>query len=332
MESILRRGRPRRRAALALKCPHRQARANRVPRSEPLLACRKLQIRPSFTRIEDYPSLVLPAAPIFCAMPAAIAVFAHPDDIEFVAAGTLLLLRRAGWETHYLNLSTGNCGSVRHGPAATRRMRLAEAKEAASLLGARFHAGWFDDLEILYEVKAIRRLSAIIREVRASVVLTHSPQDYMEDHVNTCRLAVTAAFTHGMPNFRSIPSRPTYAHDVTIYHAMPHGLRDPLRRRVIPGAFVNTTGVHATKLKALAAHRSQQDWLDVSQGMNSYLASMETMSRELGRLSKKFRLAEGWRRHLHYGFAASDTDPLAAALGKDYLVNRAYEKALDRGG
>ena len=89
----------------------------------------------------------------------------------------------------------------------------------------------------------LRRVAAVIREVRPSIVLTHSPQDYMEDHMNTCRLAVTAAFTHGMPNFHSLPPRPTYAHDVTLYHAMPHGLGDPLRRRIIPGAFGNTSSV-----------------------------------------------------------------------------------------
>ena len=44
--------------------------------------------------------------------PAVLAVFAHPDDIEFVAAGTLLLLRAAGWQTHYLTLSGGDCGSM----------------------------------------------------------------------------------------------------------------------------------------------------------------------------------------------------------------------------
>jgi len=38
----------------------------------------------------------------------ALAIAAHPDDIEFVMAGTLRLLRDAGWEVHYLNLSTGN--------------------------------------------------------------------------------------------------------------------------------------------------------------------------------------------------------------------------------
>jgi len=261
-------------------------------------------------------------------MKSALAIFAHPDDIEFVAAGTLLLLKQRGWEIHYLNVSTGNCGSAEFSPAKTRRVRLAEAKAAAKILGAHFHAPLCDDLEILYEVKTLRRIAAVIRATQASIVLTHSPQDYMEDHMTTCRLAVTAAFTHGMPNFQSLPPRPTYAHDVTVYHAMPHGLCDPLRRRIVPGSFVNTTAVHATKLQALAAHQSQQGWLDVSQGMNSYLRSMEDMSHAVGRLSKKFRLAEGWRRHLHLGFSASEIDPLGEALGVDHLVNRAYERTL----
>ena len=45
-------------------------------------------------------------------MPSAIAIAAHPDDIEFCMAGTLLLLKRAGWEIQYLNVSRGNLGSV----------------------------------------------------------------------------------------------------------------------------------------------------------------------------------------------------------------------------
>ncbi len=261
-------------------------------------------------------------------MKSALALFAHPDDIEFVAAGTLLQLKQRGWEIHYLNVATGNCGSAEFSPAKTRRVRLAEAKAAAKILGAHFHPPLCDDLEIRYEMKLLRRVAAVIRESQASLILTHSPQDYMEDHMSTCRLAVTAAFTHGMPNFHTTPPRPTYAHDVTVYHAMPHGLCDPLRRKIIPGAFVNTTAVHATKLAALAAHQSQQGWLDVSQGMNSYLRSMEEMSRAVGKLSKKFRLAEGWRRHLHLGFSANDIDPLAEALGKDCRVNQAYERTL----
>jgi N-acetylglucosamine malate deacetylase 1 len=260
-----------------------------------------------------------------------IAIGAHPDDIEFYMAGTLLQLKRAGHEIHYMTVANGSCGSVQYNAAMTRSIRNTEARAAAKILGAHFHPSLTEDLEILYTLDLLRGLAAVIREVKPGIVLTHSPQDYMEDHMNTCRLAVTAAFTRGMPNFKTVPARPTADYDVTVYHAMTHGLRDPLRRRIIAGAYVNTTPVHKTQLQALAAHKSQQNWLDVSQGMSSLLLAVEENSLAVGRSSKKFKYAEGWRRHLHYGYSATDADPLGEALGKDYLVNRAYERSLERG-
>ena len=259
----------------------------------------------------------------------AIAIGAHPDDIEFYMAGTLLLLKKAGFETHYLNLANGSCGGTQYSATALRDIRGTEARAAARLLGAQFHPSLTDDLEILYHLPLLRGLAAVIREVKPTIVLTHSPQDYMEDHSTTCRLAVTAAFARGMPNFKTTPARPAEDYETTVYHAMPHGLRDALRRRIIPGAFVNTESVHKTKREALAAHKSQQPWLDSSQGLNSYLLTMEDMSLEVGRLSKRFRLAEGWRRHLHLGFCVADVDPLKEALGRKYLVNLAYERGLE---
>jgi LmbE family N-acetylglucosaminyl deacetylase len=261
----------------------------------------------------------------------AIAIGAHPDDIEFYMAGTLLMLNQAGYEIHYLNVASGNCGSAEYNAAMTRSIRNTEARAAAKILGAQFHPSITDDLEIIYSLELLRALSAVIREVKSGIVLTHSPQDYMEDHMNTSRLAVTAAFTRGMPNFKTAPARPTADGEVTVYHAMSHGLCDGLRRRLIPGAYVNTTSMHKTQLKALAAHKSQQNWLDVSQGLNSYLLAMEDMSLEVGRMSKRFKHAEGWRRHLHFGFCAPEADPLAQALGKNYLVNQAYEQSLQEG-
>jgi len=261
-------------------------------------------------------------------MPSAIAITAHPDDIEFIAAGTLLLLKQAGWDIHYFNLSRGNCGSVQYDNETTARVRLEEAKEAARLLGAHFHEPIANDMEIMYTPELMRKVTAVIRESKASVVLTHAPADYMEDHTNTCRLAVSAAFCHGMPNWASDPPRAPYDGNVTVYHAMPHGLRTPLRQRVHAGAYVNTTGVHARKREALAAHISQKHWLDVSQGMDSYLVSMDDLSHEVGRLSGQFEYAEGWRRHLHLGFSATDSDPLKEALGADYLINAAFEADL----
>lgn len=55
---------------------------------------------------------------------------------------------------------------------------------------------------------------------------------------------------------------------------------------------------------------------------------MEAVDLEVGRMSRRFKLAEGWRRHSHMGFGQREADPLHDALGKKYLVNQAYERAL----
>jgi N-acetylglucosamine malate deacetylase 1 len=263
-------------------------------------------------------------------MNTAIAIAAHPDDIEFMMAGTLLQLKKQGYEIHYLNLSSGNVGSLEHNAKDTKKIRLKEAKNAAAILGAHFHPPFCNDLEIFYEEKTLRRLAAIIREVKPNIILTHSPIDYMEDHVNTCRLTVTAAFSKGMPNFKTIPKREAANYDCTIYHALPHTLKDPLRRKIVAGAYVNTLEFQKLKLEALMAHQSQQNWLDVSQNLNSYLQTMQDISLEVGKMSQKFTHAEGWRRHLHFGFCGPKDDPLMI-LGEDYYIDEQYERNLELG-
>jgi LmbE family N-acetylglucosaminyl deacetylase len=99
-----------------------------------------------------------------------------------------------------------------------------------------------------------------------------------------------------------------------------------VRRSIVPEAFVNTTGVHAIKREALACHQSQREWLDASQGMDSYLKAMDHMSRAVGRMSRRFKHAEGWRRHSHLGFATEASDPLRQALGRCFRVNRGYSR------
>ena len=38
-------------------------------------------------------------------------VGAYPDDIEFLYSGTLLLLKKQGWDIHLWNLANGSAGS-----------------------------------------------------------------------------------------------------------------------------------------------------------------------------------------------------------------------------
>lgn len=248
-------------------------------------------------------------------MKRAFAVAAHPDDIEFVMAGTLVLLSRAGYEIHTMNLCNGCCGSTETGAEETAQIREREARAAAALIGAVFHPPLVNDMELFYDRATLTRLAAVLRDVAPEILLVHSPSDYMEDHTNACRLAVTAAFARGMPNYPTQPPRPPIEQDVTVYHAQPHGNRDPLGQVVRPGLFVNVASVLEKKIAMLGCHQSQQKWLDTSQGLDSLVAAMHGLLSEVGRMSGRFLVAEGWRRHLHLGFCAAAADPLAAALG-----------------
>jgi N-acetylglucosamine malate deacetylase 1 len=250
----------------------------------------------------------------------AFAIAAHPDDIEFVMAGTLIHLRAAGYEIHYMNVANGCCGSSVTNASTTTRVRRDEARRACQLLGAVFHESLVNDLEIFYDRPTLARLASIMRQVAPEIVLTHSPSDYMEDHTNTCRLAVTAAFARGMPNFAVDPPTAAIHQPVTIYHAQPHGNCDALGQPVRPNIFVDVTDVIDKKAAMLAAHESQKRWLDESQGLDFYIESMRELSREVGRMSGRFTHAEGWRRHSHLGLGAAGADPLVAALRPECVI------------
>jgi LmbE family N-acetylglucosaminyl deacetylase len=260
----------------------------------------------------------------------AFAVGPHPDDIEFRMAGTLLQLRRVGYELHYMNVSDGCCGGTRYGRRELARLRAEEGRQAARLLGAVFHPSVAHDLEVLYDIALLRWITAVMRRVNPTVLLVPSLSDYMEDHVNTARLAITAAFALPVTNFSSKPRAPAVAADCTIYHAIPVTNRDVLRRRLFPGQYVNVTPFVEQKRALLACHRSQQEWLDQSQGLNSYIDAMVEQDRELGRMSGMFEYAEGWTRHCYRGFSPVERNPLAGVLGDDAYVDPDYEAALER--
>ncbi len=244
----------------------------------------------------------------------ALAIAAHPDDIEFLMAGTLLLLSQAGYAIHYLNLASGCCGSMTLPREEIASVRRGEAQAACRTIGAVYHESICDDLEIFYTKPLLARVGAIVRDVAPDILLTHSPSDYMEDHMNASRLAVSAAFTRGMPNFPVNPPRPPVPQAVTVYHAQPYQNRDPLGNRVYPDLYVDTRQVIDRKVQMLACHASQKNWLDQTQGVDSYLQALRDLDAEVGRMSGVFEYAEGWRRHLHAGFCNPEDDPLVQAL------------------
>lgn len=67
----------------------------------------------------------------------ALAVGAHPDDIDFGASATVALWCEQGWEVHYLLVTSGQKGvqNIETDPHAFGRLREVEQRAAAEILG-----------------------------------------------------------------------------------------------------------------------------------------------------------------------------------------------------
>ncbi len=243
-----------------------------------------------------------------------LVISCHPDDMELMMGGTLLLLGRAGWAIHCVTLANGNAGSVELPPEKIAAVRRTETMKSNALLGATFHESLVGDLEVFYTQDLLRRVTALVRSVKPDIVLTQSLEDYMEDHQNTARLATSAAFIRNIPNYRSEPDVPAVFEDVMLYHATPHILTDMMRRPIVPKMYVDVTEVIEEKTRLLACHESQKGWLDKTQGFDSYLKGMRDAAEAVGRMSGRYRYAEGWRRHSHVGYSRQDGNPLHDAL------------------
>ena len=173
-----------------------------------------------------------------------LAVMAHPDDIEMTCAGTLVLLKRAGWDVHMATMTAGDLGSGTRSRAQISRIRKREAAASARLLGAGYTCLGFQDLTIVYGEAAKRRVSALVRLVRPDLLIVPSPVDYMADHEETPRIVREAAFASTVPNWKASLAgrRPKPAEKLpAILYADPIDHVDHFGRRVPAECVVDIT-------------------------------------------------------------------------------------------
>ena len=108
----------------------------------------------------------------------ALAVGAHPDDIEFGAGGTLAKWAAAGCRIHHLVLTDGAKGTwdTERDPASLVAARQEEQREAAQRLGGGEVAFLgFPDGELRNGVREQWEVCRCIRLIRPDVVLGHDP-------------------------------------------------------------------------------------------------------------------------------------------------------------
>ncbi|MCG3147436.1 MAG: hypothetical protein PCFJNLEI_00876 [Verrucomicrobiae bacterium] len=229
----------------------------------------------------------------------AMCLMAHPDDCEFLAAGTLVLLAKHGWEIHIVTMTAGDVGSATLGPETIARIRRAEGAKAAAVIGGQYHCLESRDLCITFDEATLRRAMSLTREISPTLVLTHSLECYLLDHEITARIARTASFGFACPNTVPGPLRKD-AGVPHLYYADPIEGLDPYGRLIQPTTYVDISSVIKTKTKMLHAHASQRAWLRAHHGVDEYTHSMQNWSRRRGgEIGVKF--AEGFRQHKGHG-------------------------------
>jgi LmbE family N-acetylglucosaminyl deacetylase len=234
---------------------------------------------------------------------AALAVLAHPDDAEFLCAGTLLrLARECGWTVHIATMTPGDCGSAEHTSEEIARIRRAEAATAAARLGGSYHCLEERDLFVVYDKPTVAKVTDLLRAVNPRMVFTHSPDDYHLDHEMTSRLVRAAAFNAPIPLFLAGRGGPaTTEHIPHLYYCDPIEGKDLLGRPVPAGFRIDISGQMEEKETLLACHASQRNWLLKHHGMDQYLNAMRHWGAIRGR-ECGVAFAEGFRQHLGHSY------------------------------
>lgn len=246
----------------------------------------------------------------------ALGIFAHPDDVEIMCAGTLSLLKKAGWSVHIATMAPGDKGTSIYSREELSSIRKAEAAKSARLIAGTYHCLEFEDVYILYNKETINNTTALIRKIRPTIVFTASPVDYMVDHEMTSLIVQTACFSSGIKNME-ISEKPFEPVPYLFYSDAMEG-KDKFGNLVQPSIYVDITSEMPVKEKMLKCHESQRDWLMEHHKMDEYINAMLRFSESRGK-SINVKYAEGFRQHLGHGYPQDN-------ILKEVLGNLVIEK------
>ena len=234
-----------------------------------------------------------------------LTLLAHPDDAEILCAGTLTRLAGLGWEVHIATATAGDCGTATQSAAEISRIRLDEAQSAAGLIGANYHCLGMLDGRVCYDVGSLGMCFDLLRRVNPSLVLTHPRRDYMMDHEVVHQLARAASFVFAARNVSDTPL-PIGAVVPHLYYTDPIGGVDELGWEIVPGTLVDISGAaQQAKLRMLACHASQREWLRHHHGMDEYVEATRRRDAGRGRLLG-VAAAEGFVQHRGHAYPGDD--------------------------
>jgi len=175
----------------------------------------------------------------------ALAVGAHPDDVELACGGTLLKLVSLGHRVGVLDMARGEMGTRGSGEI---RAREAEAASRELKLAVRDNLELPDGHIWLTEesrVKMVRK----IRLYRPRVIFTHYWEDPHPDHVHTSQIVREAAHVAGLAKYDSETGQERWRPQTVVHFMFP--------RTAAPTFVVDISCFAEQKHRAVSCYRSQ---------------------------------------------------------------------------
>ena len=199
-----------------------------------------------------------------------LAFGAHPDDLEFGCGGIIASETRAGRNVHFVICSRGEAGT--HG---TPRLRTAEAKKAAKILGATIEFIELDG-DAHLEIRAAHaiKLAEILRRVRPGIVLAPSVvENQHPDHWRLGKLVRDAARLARYGGLKELRRSPPHAIEQLFFYAV----TPEAEPRDISSVLIDVSApeIISAWTAAMEAHASQV-------GARNYIELQITRARLLG--------------------------------------------------
>ncbi len=224
-----------------------------------------------------------------------LAVFAHPDDVDFGGGGTVARWIAEGLEVAYLIVTRGDAGGFDDTPRDEMPvLREAEQRAAAAALGVHdvtFLDGYFDG-RLTPTIELRRDITRAMRRFRPDRVLTSSPLRRWEriagpshpDHLavgeaTTCAVYPDARNAFAFPELLAEGLEPWVVREIW-YQAGPD-----------PDHVVDVTDTFPAKLAALRRHITQTSHVDIESMLRERMATVaRTGGLPDGRLAEAFTI------------------------------------------
>lgn len=203
-----------------------------------------------------------------------IAFAAHPDDIEFLCAGTLAKYKASGWDVGVAISTNGEVGSPTLSKSEIAAVREKEARNSAALIGAEFFWLGYPD-EFLFNNKETRlRYIDIIRQFRPDIIICpDKDSDYHPDHTTTGQIIWDTHVMVTVPNIET-DTPPCEKIPQIFYMDTTAGVNFK------PEFYVDISDQWETKAKMIACHVSQDEWMQDQYGVTCV---------EFGQTQSRFR-------------------------------------------